>query len=649
MLTMPYVFTSGALFQADAALVLTGHALALCKVTCEITDGDSLFCREQTTSGNDGSFSVEVHTPKASFQAYTVTVRCGVEENRMENVLFGELWLASGQSNMELPNSTHPEFGSLWEAQAGKHIRVYHVDYLPANANGNFPEEPDPMHTGHWYAHKDKNGLEQVSACAYRFATALYDDLNRSADVPVGFLNCSWGGTGIPAWFPKADVIADKTISDTLRKLDKYPYGERWNSFGDLNFQQTSSQFNLKIAPVLGVKVRGVIWYQGEHETADEYQNHVYADYLRFYHRVYTRLFAAVPERFMMVSSLIYPWTYGPSGECSIGYINRAFTDTASESPGKFAVVPCGDLMPRWAHHQQNHPIHPTHKYRLGLRMAKIAEANVYASGGQSSPALFDSLETANGALLLRFTRVGSGLRIDGPSLRGLYLAGDDGVYLPADTAEITAPDILLVKSEAVAQPVHAAYGIQSLEPMTNLFAGDYPVCPFFTDESRELFIEARPWFDVARESFWAHEAHNEYRDLFLRPVFIPGDNTLLSRDPAFTLEDNPVLRVEGQSGSASFTVKAYPYNRLDLEKFSALTVRLYDPENTDAFLRLESDAGFSEVPFERLKDLGGKWYLCKAVLHVPDGEVRRMTFRFRYRDPFFRFTMIDRPRLSLR
>ncbi len=644
MITLPHVFASNALYQADAPLTVRGRATPDARVTLTLTRGD-----EETgttvTAAPDGTFSAVLEGFAASFEPAALRITDGDGEKILENLLFGELWLASGQSNMELPNAAIPDCEDLYGRVAGCAIRVYSVSYdVPEN---RFPWDPSPDQPGAWVLPDDRAGLGGVSAMGLKFAEVLYRALGEK--IPVGFLNASWGGTPITAWFPRAAIFGDPAMTEICRRCGMLPDADAWNTRGDLNFQQATAQYNLKIAPLEGLRVRGVIWYQGENECGGEYWQKAYADYLRFYQRTYAKRFGADPDHFPMISSLIYPWTYGPSGECNLGYLNDAFVTVAKESPDKFVFLPISDLEPDWAFHQNNHPIHPTNKYFVGEEAARLALANVYGQPGDKTPAILASWETAGSRIRLVFPESVRDLRVGrtpGECARGLYVAGEDGIYLPAEY-EITGPNTMEIWCGEIARPVHAAYNVQSMEPKVNLFAGDYPVAPFFTDREHYLNIEARPWYDCGAVSRWASKMHDDILDLFFRPVFEPLPASSVCPDTAFRCADRVSLRTEGEEEAFGFLVRAYPYQRLDFQKFGGLWMNLFHAEDASPVLALVTDAGETVLPVERVRDLRAGWAVYEVRFgDLPADEIRRMEFRFRRSSPNYRFVNAEHLRL---
>lgn len=670
---LPSIFSSGALFQADSLLTVRGFARPGDATAASLADAQSrVLSSAETVADEDGVFSLTLSTPGASFDPYTVTITCGGDVRVMEDVLFGELWLATGQSNMEITNGAMPARARVYEKMAGKKLRVFSVDYWRREEMANdppFPFEPQPLMDGFWLGTEDPALFDGVSALATQFALNMYDALNETADVPVGFLNASWGGTSILSWIPRADIDADPAFAAKLRELGRYPDEAGWNAPGKpmCNFQQTSGQYNVKLAPVEGAQVRGVLWYQGENETGSPELSAGYPDFLRFFYASLRTRFAAFPEKpFVFLSSLIHPWRYGPEGECFVGMINDAFTSTAAESPDVFLIAPNGDLQPAWAQYLCNHPIHPTHKYLLGARMASVALANVYVtsrSGEQKSPAILRSVEQRGDVLRLTFAPVGSGLRIgtgacNAPGaahpfrpVRCLYVAGSDRRFLPAEAC-VVAPDVLDVRCDGMERPLYAAFGYQSMEPETDLFAGDYPVAPFCTAPERDMRIEQRPWYDAHNTRVWADKTRDEtHANQFYHPVWRPLGESEVCTDPAFCFETDLSLRICGDDVPVDQPygafVTSYPYARLTFEGYAALEANVYNAADASLELWITTDPDKLVIPLTKLRDVDAGWCRMRADLSgVPADGIRRMYLTVRDEKTDFRFINVERIRL---
>ena len=197
----------------------------------------------------DGRWDITVATPKASYEQYAITFvekkgQKQVDSQTAQNVLIGEVWFCSGQSNMEMP------LGGFWNcpveganeaialsAKYKKAIRVATID-----RDGK--DEPQKKVAGKWDTCEPKNA-GKFSACGYFFAQTLTDML----DIPVGIINCSWGGSCVEGWMPKEILL---TYPDGLTPMD------------DTSYHKKMVMFNGMLAPLAGYSVKGFLWNQGE-------------------------------------------------------------------------------------------------------------------------------------------------------------------------------------------------------------------------------------------------------------------------------------------------------------------------------------------------------------------------------------------------
>lgn len=677
MLTLPSVFASGALFQQCAPLTLHGQTEPGTLVHAALTHGtEAPFSAADTTADTEGKFALTLSCPAASMETWTITITAGADSRILDNVLFGELWLASGQSNMEMPNEFQPTKDAFLAEMTDRTLRVYHVDYLPEGGGGSFPYEPSDATTGQWQDITATALWEHVSAAGTAFVKEVYDYLRATGrEMPVGFANASWGGTGMPTWLPRFAIDGDAALKERMQKIGAYPDKDNWNGRGDLNFQQPTCQYNLKIAPLVGLKFRGVLWYQGENECGGEPTWRIYRDYLYLYHRTYKALFAA-DEHFPMLNVLLYPWAYS-KGDCFLGYLNQAFIDAARAEPENFYCAPISDLPPVWAF-AGNHPIHPANKYAVGKRLGMLAETAVYGKAGQKQPAAMDGYRVEGNKLYVHFSVPGQaepldaahGIRVntDTGAKRpiGLYICGENGTYVPA-TCEIVSPDTIALSHPGIAQPKHAVYGYNSMEEGSGLWAGDYPLSSFRTNDKQWnadhtdelLHIEAKPWCDPTRTSIWAQHLRpdcGELLDVFYHPIWHPCTGCEVAHDRAFTLEDGSIriaLREDEytpttRSATIGACVYAHPYNRLDLQNYHSLHLRLLNHEHTTLSLVLvyKEENGLTvtkTIPAEKGDILPAGWATYTIPLDgIPDGEIRQMQFVAKLQDTPYLFVNLE-------
>ncbi len=241
---LPALVGSNMVLQREREVNLWGEASPSKKVTVTTSwDG-----RKYTTqSDSDGKWLLKVSTPAAG-GPYTIRISDG-DPVTLENVMIGEVWVCSGQSNMQMSmtgNLGEPVDGgveALIEAPKYKDIRLFYTPMVTS---------PQPVDTcgGEWKVSSSES-VAPFSAAAYFFAR----DLNDALGVPVGLIQTAWGGTRIEAWMPEA--TAREVEADIVQTNDRF---ENPNKVGYL--------YNAMIRPLLNMTARGFIWYQGESERS---------------------------------------------------------------------------------------------------------------------------------------------------------------------------------------------------------------------------------------------------------------------------------------------------------------------------------------------------------------------------------------------
>jgi len=677
MLKLPSVFSSGSLFQQNTPMTIHGHTDAGVAVHAVLQDdAGCVFSCDKTAAREDGAFALTLRCPAASLKSWTITVTAGDVSHVMTDILFGEVWLASGQSNMELSGGAQPDAEAFFSALGGRQIRVYHVYNIESGSD--FPYEPSDEAAGKWFSVSDRESFDYVSAAGISFAKDVFDWLKASSgEIPVGFVNACWGGTGIRSWIPKAAMDQADALLPRLKELGLYPNAETWNTRGHDNAQQPSCQYNLKVHCLTGLRFRGILWYQGEYECWDEPHWRVYKDCLYLYYDTYRELFAA-DSHFPMICVLLYPFPV-TEGDCYLGYVNQNFIDAAAERPDAFHVVPIHDLPPVW-NFTDNHPIHPTHKFALGRRLAMLVNTVAYGKPGQKNPAVMDGYEVCGNRILIHFSvpgqahlpdetcplRIGEEIMPIGSRQKkpiGLYICGASGTYVPAD-CEILAPDTIALSHPGIANPVHAAYGYNSMETGCNLWAGEYPAAFFRTNtkkwnpaaEDGLITIECKPWCDPTRVRVWTDDGRQGYLDVFYRPVWKPCTGSEVVHDDAFTLENGSIRIARSATEYSPLVresvigayVEAHPYNRLDLQKYTSLRLRMMNSEHAvlSVLLTYREKDGVQLVktlPAEKIKDLHHSWAEYSVSLEgIPEGEILRMEFCAALKDTYNQFVNLE-------
>ena len=647
MICLYKIFSNKALYQHSARLDVKGVCEKCTEVEVALVKGADIIGKWCGKSDKNGVFSVEIETPAASYDEYNITVSSQGESAEISGILFGELWIAGGQSNMEMSNVQQPEREDVMKMIQGKKIRGFNQPRLPAD--GDYSFEPMCDVEGVWRAPEDE-GFVNLSAIATKFSNQIYDFLaEKGEECPVGFLNLNRGGTNIETWIPGEWFLKNERIAN------RAPNSETWNTKEGGNFAQPSAHYNRHVASVIGVRARGMLWYQGESNVGMENSSHVYKDCLIAVHDSYKKLFA-VSDVFPIISVHIYPWKYSDHADTKMGYINNAFTDLARRFPEEYPFVPICDLPPIWCKWAGNHPIHPIHKYRIADRLALLVENKYYGrkvKNLQTLPPMLKSCTRHGNKLRLTFENAGSGLYINGGRARGLYLRSKNGAYTPA-YCEIVARNVMNVYHPYIDKPCHAAYAVSSLEAKTNLFAGEFPVAPFCTEfvdgVDNTVKIGKKPWLNNENDSEFEGTLYDTRFDFFNRAIFNPSCGSAVCYDSNFavTARSLRVYALDMSSKKFGSYILASQYSPLDFENYSAMKFALYHHNDLKVELVLyykesEGTSQIHKVKAQAAENGVNGWYEYSVDLSaIPEGVIEKAEFSFTCGDSRLPYVFLD-------
>lgn len=491
---LPKILSDNMVIQSDMAAPIWGWADAGEKVSVRVNDGAAV----TTTAGADGKWRVKLPAQKAG-AAVTITVE-GKNTLKIQNVLVGEVWVCSGQSNMQFSLAAASNAKEALERADCPTLRLFQVARRPA------PSPQDDCE-GQWVVCNRENNKEVAgfSAVGYLFGRKLHDTLN----VPVGMIGTSWGGTRAEAWTSeemlKSVPLYQKDFEQAQEYVTKYPallenYKKQlaaWEALQQAaktqpapprpadappakranvkprppaepgkNPNDPAVLYNGMIAPIKPLAIRGAIWYQGESNAgrANEYE------------QLLT----------MMITSWRQAWGQGDFHFGIVSLANFMARQTAPED------TPWAEI--RWAQSQVAHhlnncgqalaidvgdakDIHPKDKLTVSNRLAAWALAKAYGRDIPYSGPDCQSISTQGNKLVVKFAHVHGGLEFKGDKLEGFTIAGNDGKFEWADakivgeTVELTSPKITA--------PVAVRYAWGN-NPLCNLYnKAGFPAVPF--------------------------------------------------------------------------------------------------------------------------------------------------------------------------
>jgi sialate O-acetylesterase len=394
-----------------------------------------------------GAWRIKIVTPVAG-GPYTITISDGTSLT-IKDILIGEVWLCSGQSNMEMPVKgfkNQPILNSndlLMEAN-NPTIRIIRFERA-----ASMKPEDTAVNTG-WQI-TSAESVKEFSAVGYQFAKLLQQRLK----VPVGIIGTYWGGTKVEAWMSKESLESFAGV-----KIPADTTGSNKNT--------PTVLYNAMLHPLIGYGMKGVLWYQGEQNRSNP--------------EIYDQLLTA------MVKDWRARWQIG---EWPFYYVQIApyrYNDKIGPSaPLREAQERAMDLIPNCGmvvsmDVGEEKTIHPSDKTTIAKRLLYWALANTYGYKGlpYASPS-FQSMQVNHDTVTVRFKNALNGLNSNGKLIAAFELAGEDKKFYPA-TAWITGEGVRL-KSENVKQPVAVRYAYKDWVIGDVYNTEGLPLMPFRTDK----------------------------------------------------------------------------------------------------------------------------------------------------------------------
>ncbi|RZS74807.1 sialate O-acetylesterase [Pseudobacter ginsenosidimutans] len=441
VLKLPAIIASNMVLQQQTNTPLWGSAAPNATIAVQTSWNMKKYTSRADAKGN---WKLMVSTPKAG-GPYSITISDG-KPVMLKNVMIGEVWLCSGQSNMEMPVKgfrNQPILAAEETILEGKNnnIRLFRVERTTAL-------EPVKDVTAEWEVSSPK-GVRDFSAVGYGFAKILQQQL----DVPVGIIQATWGGTPIQGWmsesnlkeFPESPLPAHRTV---------------------INKNHPEVLYNGMIHPLIGFAIKGVLWYQGETNRAE------YALYERMMPSMVQRWREGWGKEWAFYYVQLAPYKY-PSYAVEAPYMREAQEKAGAQIPnsGMAVCMDAGDSL----------TIHPANKTVVSRRLAYLALGKTYGVEGISyqNPS-FKSMKLVNDTVRIAFDNASNGLTSFGKELNGFEIAGDDQVFHPA-RAWITNDGVYTL-CDRVKMPVAVRYAFRDYI-ITNLYNTDgLPVAPFRTD-----------------------------------------------------------------------------------------------------------------------------------------------------------------------
>lgn len=439
---LPSLLTNHAVLQQKSKVKLWGKAKKSTILSIKTSwDGK----KYETKADKQGNFSATVNTPVAG-GPYSISFNDG-KEKRLENILIGEVWVCSGQSNMAMTmagfkNQPILNADDVIKTSGNKQIRIFTVNKkvsdIPLEECGGIWQQSSP------------ESVINTSALAYQFARLIQDSLK----VPVGIIVSAWGGTPIRAWMSEESLAGFKNAKQAISKQAP---------------QNPSKLFNAMIMPLTKYVIKGFLWYQGENDRQRA--------------EMYRRMMPAMVDdwrtKFNNPNSPFYfveiaPWLYADDKEVAVTYF-REMQLSLSKSIKNSGIAITADI-------GSDKSIHPENKTTIAERLGKMALVKNYGFSeiSYANPEV-DKVKTLDEKILITFKYAKNGLILKDEETINFEIAGKDKIFYPA-VCEITREGIS-VWSKEVSDPVSVRYGFKNYFK-GNLFTKEgLPVAGFRTDD----------------------------------------------------------------------------------------------------------------------------------------------------------------------
>ncbi|HPX92986.1 MAG TPA: hypothetical protein PK646_01745 [Bacillota bacterium] len=569
---------------------------------------------EEERADRDGYFEFRLPPLKASYDSYRLTVRSGVDAVIVDDILAGEVWYAAGQDNMSqtvrmsdaeelLPDCVN--LGSIRFFQMnldGLSDKVPEYSYMPlGEAQG-----------GEWQRGDQSYLMEEISAIAFSFARELHYEL----DIPVGVINAACPGTYIHAWLPREIIETDPIIKNHVREVRLYRDREGWNNAEIesprvekekaprplspfprpqivaimdgrrpdlpatvpvviprasirkssvaqdivplervfLPRNQPAAIFNHKVAPFVGLSIRGILWMQGENDVdSPEY-------YLRaFGHLIdmFNEMFESADGELDLIVSQLPPYLYRGLNAFGLAVFNEMLARACRRVPARAGLITVYDLSP--AYLDQDYycaALTPYAKLEIGRRMSVVARG--LTDGGDlpvSAPQPIAMERIGNKWMIdLSPSAVkGHGLQLrQGENiLKGFAVCDASRVFVKAE-ARILYGVRVLVWHDQIEDPVSLTYAFSAFNSEANLYGADgIPVLPFRFDLEPSAYLAPMAWADCDRltEFSWTQALLRD--SLRSKKKTWPGQNQL--------------WEVTGGGGKLELTGEIHGYGSADI------------------------------------------------------------------------------------
>ncbi|RED23817.1 sialate O-acetylesterase [Flavobacterium cutihirudinis] len=437
--SLPNIFSDNMVLQRNSEVKIWGWANPKEEIKLVSSWNNQEY---KTVATNQAKWELTIKTPEAG-GPFTITIK-GYNEVVLKNILIGEVWLCTGQSNMEMSASWGIDNGEEEMKNAtNPNIRFFTVPKLTATS-------PQNNLLGNWVESTPET-MKYFSAIGYFFAKRLREELK---NVPIGLISSNWGGTPAEIWMPEEVVNNDPLLLENAKKLNEQEYGPR----------QPGRAYNAMIYPIVGFKIAGTLWYQGESNVGS---------------LVYDKTLGALITSWRKEWHDDFPFYYVQIAPFKTG--NNNFSNvTVRNSQRKLLNEISKTGMVLTSDISDTIDIHPKNKKSVGIRLANLALADTYkVNSNLVNGPLYKNFKIEKNKAVVSFDHA-DGLYFANKDSNQFELAGVDGTFFPAEASIKNNQVILTSKKVPKPEKVRFAWGNTTQSDLFN--KANLPASCFITE-----------------------------------------------------------------------------------------------------------------------------------------------------------------------
>jgi sialate O-acetylesterase len=436
---LPNVFSDNMVLQRNTEVTIWGWANPQEEVVVTPSWNHQEY---KIKANNQAKWEIKIPTPKEG-GPYTVIVK-GYNEIILRNILIGEVWVCSGQSNMEMSVGWGIKNGEEEAKMAmNPNIRFFTVPKLTAAS----PQNNVP---GSW-TESTPETMRNFSAAGYFFAKRLQEELK---NVPIGLISSNWGGTPAEIWTPEEVIKNDAVLLESAKTRKEEVYGPN----------QPGRAFNAMIYPLIGYKIAGVIWYQGESNVGSAVYDKTFSALISSWRKLWNYEF---PFYYVQIA----PYQYGDDHFGGVE-IRNAQRKVLQEIPNTGMVL-TSDISPI-------DDIHPKDKKSVGLRLANLALVSTYKTNSDlvNGP-LYKGIKIEKNKVIVAFDYA-EGLQFLNKKSNQFEIAGADNVFYIAQAS--IKNNAVLLNSKKVPNPLKVRFSWKNTAQSELFNKANLPASSFISE-----------------------------------------------------------------------------------------------------------------------------------------------------------------------